>query len=205
MVTRDQIEKVVAQVTKPLRVGFRTMVQRAVLRSVTEGGKTQLLKVKIVGNHERRAENFQPAGLTSFPSSGEGVALAITGKGDAYVLVGLHNRDKRPTDRSEGETELYAEFDNSVILDDDGDCIMQPKSGGDVILGEQEATKSAALALAIAQKVETELEALRTTINTHTHVVAGAVGGGAGLTSNTGLPQAGAIGDTASSNVKGKS
>jgi len=87
-----------------------------------------------------------------------------------------------------------------IELRPNGDVVVNPGSGGAILLGE-----GATQALARADKVEAELASLRTAFNTHTHAVTGSAAAGGAVTGTaavtTGL--AGPIGGTGTNKSKG--
>lgn len=190
----DPFRRAMEAVVRPIRNKVKSIVQRAVVDAVNDGHGMQRVQVKIVGDHVRRGEHFQPAGLTSVPTAGEGVAAALMGQSDHTVVLCLSNRAKRPKNMADGETAVYGEAGPIMLCDKDGN----------IVLGETYATKDAAKAVAIAEKVEAELKKI--TVLLATWLVAPNDGGLALQTGAKGLwgPSGTNVGSTASSNVKGK-
>ncbi len=141
------------------------MVQRVVLQSLTNSEGIQLVSVRgIGGNIRKTAERFEAAGLTSYPTEGEGVQFAVNGNTDHPVVLGLVNRLKRPTNGVAGETQLYNEFDSEVHLKADG--TIELHAGGAVDF------------VALAAKVKSEMDTFRALYDAHIHVTTATVGVG---------------------------
>lgn len=153
------IDRAIAAITARLR----SMVQRVVLSSLADSGGIQIVTVKGLGPHVRKAEHMQPAGLTSRPTAGEGVAVAVNGNTDHLVVLGMANRSHRPTDLAAGDTAIYDEHDGEIHMSATG---IELHQGG------------ATDFVALAQLVLDELNDIRTDFDTHIHTTTATVGVG---------------------------
>lgn len=178
--------RMVEALLRPIRRVMRTMVQRAVLDSLDDGAGMQRLQVKLVGKNVRRAEHFQPAGLSASPSGGEGLAFATMGQGDHTVVLCLNNQAMRPQDGAVGDTQLYDEHGGEVHLSATG--IELHQGGVTDFVG-------------LAAKVLTELNDIRTRFDVHVHPTA-AVGAPSVPTPVPGVIPMGAAGSVAAAKVK---
>jgi len=158
--TKRAIDKAVARV----QAGVRSTVQRVVLSAIADDtGGIQLVTVKGMGEQTHQAEHMQPAGLTARPTSGEGVAVAVGGNPDNLIVLGLANFSNRPTDLAAGDTSLHDEHGGEVHLSETGIEIHQ---GGVTDF------------VALAAKVLTELNDIRTKFDAHIHTTTATVGVG---------------------------
>jgi phage gp45-like len=119
MVMTPPLQRVIDRLRREINNRINGAIQRVVLSALDDSGGLQVATVKGVGDHVRRAERIQPAGLTSSPTAGEGVQVAIGGNTDHPIVVALENRAKRPN-TAPGETKLYNEFGSEVHQKIDG-------------------------------------------------------------------------------------
>lgn len=108
------------------------------------------------------AARFQHYGLTSsVPNHSEVITLAIHGRGSNRVAIA--ERHPNEPDCELGEVLLWAEGGQRVLLTKDGDVMIFPKAGRDVIIGTS--SKSGADKVVTESKLNTELAKIKT----HTH------------------------------------
>jgi phage gp45-like len=181
------IRRAIDKALRPVRNRLRSVVQRAVLDSISDSEGVPIVQVKLIGDHVRRAESFQPAGLSSKPSAGQGVGLAINGNTDHMAVLGLYNRAHRPTDQATGDTRLYDEHGGEVDMTATGIKLHQ---GG------------ATDFVALAAKVLTELNDIRTKFDAHTHVTTATIDAGPVGALAPPAPPMGAASSTAAAKVK---
>jgi len=98
---------------RPIRRKILALITRAVLSSVDNSTKTQLLKVDgLAGEVLEDVERIQEFGFDSKPSvdgNAEAILLSLNGNRDINLAIRVHNRMKRPTDLADGESMMYAE------------------------------------------------------------------------------------------------
>lgn len=145
---------------RPLRTQLSNMVARAVVRLADDAKKMQVLQVVILDGETREGvERFQPYGLTSVPLDGaEAVVLAVGGRRDHLLAVVVDDRRHRKKDLAAGEVALYTDEGASVHLKR-GRIVV---TDDEIRLGSDSATQF----VAMANKVSTELAALKTILTT---------------------------------------
>lgn len=104
------IQRIVRDMTRPLRRQANMMIARAVVDAVNDGTKFQGLRLLVLSDEMLdEVEHMQPGGLTHSPLAGaECVVLSVGGHRDHPVAVGVSNRDARPKNLEAGETALYS-------------------------------------------------------------------------------------------------
>lgn len=174
MAARDiagQIEKLL----KPIRTRMANVVSRAVVQLVDDAKRQQMLQLGVlVGEDVDDAEHFLPYGFSCVPLAGaEGVALFPGGDRGHPILVAVSDRRHRPTGKPGGHVCLYHHTGAIVEFTPEGDAVVTPAPGRQVLLGGAGATDPVSLT--------SELTALRNWAATHVHsgVTAGAATSGA--------------------------
>ncbi len=171
------LQRVVSRMLEPLKRKLNLIVGRAVLEAAKNADGMLVMKVSLLsGEAAEDLEFFQSFGHASMPVAGsEGIAAAVGGNRNHLVLLAMCDRQNRPGDLAEGESSLYS---TGVRV--------YARADGTIELG------GVADFVAMAAKVETELNALKDAINTHTHAVS--TTGSASAQSGTAAPAAGAAG-----------
>ncbi len=106
------------------RVGnrLRLAVARAVLNLVNDAVKVQAVQIQLhEGVVRDQVERFQNYGHTSVPLPGaEGVAVAVGGSTDHYIVITVDDRRYRLQGLQPGESALYDDLGHKVHLTRNG-------------------------------------------------------------------------------------
>lgn len=135
----------------------RAVVGRFVLRSISDATKVQSLQISgQAGLELDEVERFQQYGFTSVPVAGaEAVGVAVGGSRDHTIIVATDDRRYRLKNLNPGEVALYDKNGLVLVLKDDGSVHVGANPAADFI--------------ALAAKVLTELNDIRTKFDAHTH------------------------------------
>ena len=112
--------------------------------------------------------HYQPSGMDSQPLPGDYIVLQPGPEKGSFVVVGYLDPNNAGTTAA-GETRLYARDADGAIT---GSLLL--KTDGTVHIGED----TAAALIARADKVDAELEKIKTAHNTHIHITTATVGTG---------------------------
>lgn len=145
----------------PIKRKIFLLIGRAILTTVTNGGKTQLIQVTGLKDETiSDIERMQPYGLDSYPAANmEAVILFQNGDRSHGIGIMVSDRENRPTDLVEGDVRLWDTRDNKITLKTD-----QIKVEGE-LLNMFAADKSYVL----GEDLNTFLTNFVTWANTHTH------------------------------------
>ncbi|MDL2332831.1 phage baseplate assembly protein domain-containing protein [Brucella inopinata] len=113
----------------------RGIVRRVVLKNVNDDGETQTASVEVApGIWRDKVEIMQPYGLaTSAPEDGAlAVAVAIGGNEDDIVLLSVGNPSARMGGLKPGETALYNQHGDGILVGADGTISIQ--AGASIVL-----------------------------------------------------------------------
>lgn len=164
----EVIRALIAREVGPLARATALAVSRGVVRRVEDDAGTQTVQVSLLGDESGDeevaddVEHFQPFGLSFTPPAGsEIVALSVAGQRDHVVGLGATSRAHRPRGAGEGEGGLYVLDGWRVYCDGSGHVYL----GGDAA--------SATHAVALAAKVEAQLEAIAAALDTATAPMGG--------------------------------
>ena len=151
----------------PVARRVRLLVTRAVVDRVNDSLRCQGLQVSLLSDELRDdVEHFQDYGFTSHPLVGaEGLFLAVGGNRSHGVVLGVTDRRYRPTNMSEGDVCLHTADGERVYLDRAGDLVN---------LGAKSASDFVALAadvLSELQSFKTDLDNVKSMVDSHTHNV----------------------------------
>jgi phage baseplate assembly protein V len=160
------------------------MVARAVLSRVNDALKTQRLQLTILDDETvDDVEHFQPYGLSFVPPAGaECIALAISGARSHTVAICAQHPEERPKSKPPRTGGLYTSGQWRVFIDADGVVHLGAEAGAEFV--------------ALAAKVLTELNDIRSKFDTHTHLVN--VTGSSSAQSGTAAAPASAMGPAGS-------
>lgn len=116
------MQLLVSRMVAPLARRLRLMVARAVITSITDGGKIQSAQVKLLDGEVRDGiEILQQYGVTSIaPGNPEGLYFAVGGDRDHGVMICVADRKFRLKGLVPGEVALYDEQGQKVHLTRDG-------------------------------------------------------------------------------------
>lgn len=94
---------------REIDIAVRDMLRRGTLEEVDDSGSLQMLKMRgLASDKPRRVTRLQSFGLTSNPPAGaNAVLLALGGRSDRLLALGLEHKDHRPTGIPGGGTALY--------------------------------------------------------------------------------------------------
>jgi len=103
---------------EPLALRLRLMVARAVINLVDDSLKMQALQISLKGDAVRDdVERFQQYGFTSVPfGDAEAIVLAVGGNRNHLVAIAVDDRRYRKKDLQPGESALYSDEGDYVIL-----------------------------------------------------------------------------------------
>ena len=113
----------------------RGIARRVVLKNINDDGETQTASVEVApGVWRDKVEIMQPYGLaTSAPEDGAlAVAVAIGGNEDDIVLLPVGNPSARMGGLKPGETALYNQHGDGILVGADGTVSIQ--AGASIVL-----------------------------------------------------------------------
>ncbi len=99
------------------------LIGRAILTAINNDEKTQKVQVTGLKNEPiSDIERMQEYGFETYPKTGtaEAIVLFQNGNRDQGLVICVHDRDKRPTDLTEGNVRMYDWNNNKITLTDDG-------------------------------------------------------------------------------------
>jgi phage baseplate assembly protein V len=119
--------------------GLRTMLRRVRLVALDDAGTQQKGRVRgLKGEELDEVVRIQHFGLSSNPpADAEGVLLALGGRSDRGLLVGLEHKDFRPVGGEGGSTVLYDANGSRVALTAG---VLTISHAGKIVLGAGGAT-----------------------------------------------------------------
>lgn len=135
--TREVLDQL-ARLMQPLKTRVANAIARAVVESVNDARKLQLLQISVSDRADiDDAERFQEYGFTSVPLPGaEAVVVFPNGDRAHPLVVGVDDRRYRPKDWEPGEAGVYNFTGAFVKLTKDGDIIARPAPGREVIVDD---------------------------------------------------------------------
>lgn len=113
----------------------RGIARRVVLKNINDDGETQTASVEVApGVWRDKVEIMQPYGLaTSAPEDGAlAIAVAIGGNEDDIVLLPVGNPSARMGGLKPGETALYNQHGDGIVVGADGTVSIQ--AGASIVL-----------------------------------------------------------------------
>ncbi len=172
------------------------LIGRAILTAVNNDEKTQKVQVTALKDETiSDIERMQEYGFETYPKTGtaEAVVLFQNGNRDQGLVVCVHDKDKRPTDLTEGNVRMYDWNNNKITLTNDGITIedknsnkIEMKSGEINITGTKINLLNASEAFINGTTFDAWMTAtLKTTFDAHVH--GGILAGGA-VTLTTATP-----------------
>ncbi len=178
----------------PIKRKIFLLIGRAILTTVTNSGKTQLIQVKGLKDETiSDVERMQPYGFDTYPKKDmEAIILFPNGNRGLGLGIMVSDRDNRPTDLAEGDVRMWDVNGNKITFKSD-----QIKVEGDK-LNIFSANKSYVL----GEDLNTFLTTFVTWANTHTHLYA--PGPGALVPTAAGLPAATNPSGILSTKIKGE-
>lgn len=95
-------------------------------QSSNESGEIQTIQIEGVADEVlEEVQNLGVYGLTSaIPQGSEVIVGFIGGNRDLPFVLAVGNSLSRPKDLKEGEVILYSKYDNSILLNEDGEVIL---------------------------------------------------------------------------------
>jgi len=161
--------EMLARVLNPLRRRIRLIVSRAILTADADDSHgCQRLDLALLADEERTSvARVQQYGISSRPPSGaEAVCLSAGGVREHMVAVAVDAPASRPTGLKPGEVALWMKQHGvRVLLLDDGHVDLGSQPTDFVAL--------ASLVKAELDGIKADLDAAKTSINTHTHPAPG--------------------------------
>lgn len=168
---------------------LQSTVLRGIVKLVDDKKSTQTVQVELRFDEIADAvELLQPFGVSFSPTLGsEVIVLSVGASQDNLVALNATDRSNRPTDVEEGEGGLYTPSGWKIFLANDDVVHLAEKNAADFV--------------ALAAKVNSELDAIRDAYDKHTHVF---VATGAKSPTEVPLPLLGGpSGSVAAEKVKG--
>lgn len=138
------------------------------LREVIEGENTIKVKFNPGGEDTATADHFDSAGVDAPPLPDDYMGLVKGAGTGRWIVLGYLDPANKGT-AAPGELRLYSRDANGTVM-----CSVYLNADGEVHLGDD----VAAALMARADRVEAELEKIKTAHNTHIHVTTATVGGG---------------------------
>lgn len=99
----------------------RTLVNKAVLRGVSDGGRQQRVQVSVLKDEVKdNVQRIQNYGFTSNPLPGSQVImLCLGGDRDHPIAIAVDDADKRPKNLEPGEVAFYHHNGSTIIFRND--------------------------------------------------------------------------------------
>lgn len=157
----------------PLKNRVANMVARAVLGTVDDSKKLQIVQLEMLEGETRDdIERFQNYGFSSRPEAGaEAVVLFVGGRRDHGLAIAAEDRRYRFVNLTAGEVVVYNRFGASIVMKANGDIQVTPKPGQKLkVAGDVDVTGTLT--------ASTDVVGGGKSLKTHTHAVAGANAGG---------------------------
>jgi len=175
---------VLGRILEPLAMRLRFMVTRALINLVDDSLGLQLVQVSLIGDQVRdRVERFQQYGFSSVPLAGaEAIVLCVGGNRNHLVAIATDDRRYRERDLEPGESALYSDEGDYVILK--RGRIIEVKAGTKLRVDAPAAEFTGDVTIAGSLEVEGDVTAdgdvgdqggaktmagMRTVYNAHTH------------------------------------
>lgn len=189
-----------------MRTRVLNMVARAVVDTIDDEKKIQLLQLKLLSGELRgEVERVQNYGFTSHPKAGaEAAVVFVGGSRDHGLVIAVDDRRYRLKNLESGEVAVYDHTGSTLVMKANGDIEVAPSSGLTTLTGDLEVDGaiSAGGNIDSAGTVtgETDVIGGGKSLKTHTHggspltlvggpCTAGGVSGGSGqVGGNTGAP-----------------
>lgn len=148
----------------PLAARVAGLVTRGELKTLKDSTGLQRAQVSLTADEvQDDVEVITPPGFTSRPAAGAEVLVLAVGGNSAHRVALVFDRGTRLVDElAEGEAAMHIGNAGQVVhLKANGDVVITPGAGAKVLLGDDAATKHAAL----AEMITARLDALVTAIN----------------------------------------
>lgn len=112
------------------------LVGRAVIKKVDDEKKLQELQVSLLADEVRdEVEHFQQYGFTSNPDVGaEAVVVCVNGSREHALAIAVDDRRYRIRNLGSGEVAVYSKHGATIVLKQNGDVEVTPKSGSKIRL-----------------------------------------------------------------------
>lgn len=109
--------------------GLRGSIRRVSLVKMDDSGTQQKATLSGLASEEMKdIVRVQPFGLTSHPPAGaEGVLVAMGGRSDRAMVLGVEHKDHRPKDSPAGTSVLYDDKGNVIFMKGDKGIRMKAK------------------------------------------------------------------------------
>lgn len=130
---------------------IRSMIRRATLLATDDTGKQQKMRARGLADEEfKDVVRVQNYGFSSHPPAGaEGLVLALGGRSDRAMFLGMEHPEKRPVGLNEGESILYGPDGRKLHIQ--GDKILIDAAGKEVVItGATKVTISASTEVVMA-------------------------------------------------------
>lgn len=188
----------ISKMLGPLRTLVRNMVSRALVTSVDDSQKMQVVQIQLCdGEYSeiRTAERVQNYGFTGVPQNdAEAAVMFVGGRRDHGLVIAIDDRRYRITGLQNGEVAMYTDQGDSIVI----------KRGGTIRVTAATAIEFGgnSHAVALADKVLTEVNKLKTAFDAHVHAFTGTVAGAACSGTTAPGPSSAALSSPGSTLVK---
>lgn len=133
-----EFKRMIVRALEPIVSRLQMMITKVIVDSVQDSKNIQLVKISgLEGEVMDNVERLQNYGFTSNPpKDSEGLIVCIGGNKDHPVLIAVDNGTSRKMGLSTGEVAFYQANGSFVILKNNGDIQLVPKSGKIDIVGD---------------------------------------------------------------------
>lgn len=169
-----------------LKESLRLLVGKCVIEAASKTSDGVNVDVVLLGKERHSGVRLmQHYGFASVPKNGAlGVALFVGGARDNGVLVASQGDAGGIPALESGEVALFSEYGQKVVLDKNGDVIVAPASGRDVVMNGRVIAKSGLVSegdvLAVGEVAarvikagDTYTDATAVHLSTHSHPISG--------------------------------
>lgn len=117
------------QALRPLMARVRSLVARASITRVVDGGLSQQVQITVLaGERLDQVVRLQNFGLTANPPAGSTALLLSMGGSRTHCVVIGADHASRPRDLAPGEAQLYNQWGDFVHLRESGETLVKARS-----------------------------------------------------------------------------
>lgn len=112
----------IQRILQPIKNKIFLMIGRAILSAIDSSGQTNLIQVKGLNSEVITDMEYPTAyGFEAKPTQGQVVFVNVNGNRDQSIALLIHDRENKPTDLEDDETQLYSKFNNYVKCNKDAE------------------------------------------------------------------------------------
>lgn len=112
----------IQRILQPIKNKIFLMIGRAILSAIDSSGQTNLIQVKGLNSEVITDMEYPtPYGFEAKPTQGQVVFVNVNGNRDQSIALIIHDRENKPTDLEDDETQLYSKFNNYVKCNKDAE------------------------------------------------------------------------------------